>query len=174
MMPEWSRKIRPGWQLLIATLALYLVLAPFMSTQVQNALLQFASLLAEILPILALVFIFIFLIKLLLDERRITALFGRQSGIKGWLIAITAGIISAGPIYVWYVFLQELRDKGMRTSLIAAFLYSRSIKPPLLPMMIYYFGVLFTCTLMLYMMIFSIISGLLMERIAERPDDQQQ
>jgi uncharacterized membrane protein YraQ (UPF0718 family) len=166
---KWLRKIGGGWQFFLATLCLYVALAPFAPMVVQNALAQFVSLLARIVPILALVFGLIFLSHLLLDERRITGLIGRQSGLKGWLIAVTAGIISAGPIYVWYAFLKDLRDKGMRTSLIAAFLYSRGIKLPLLPLMIYYFGVPYMCVLTLYLALFSILSGLLMERIADRP-----
>ncbi|MEA2074619.1 MAG: hypothetical protein U9O85_02630 [Euryarchaeota archaeon] len=58
---------------------------------------------------------------------------GEGSGIKGWFLAISAGIISHGPIYIWYPLLKELRDRGMRSGLIAAFMYSRAIKIPLLP-----------------------------------------
>jgi uncharacterized membrane protein YraQ (UPF0718 family) len=57
--------------------------------------------------------------------------------------------------------LAELRKHGMKDSLIAAFLYNRAVKIPLIPVMIYYFGWLFTALIMIYMIAFSIINGLI-------------
>ena len=70
-----------------------------------------------------------------------------------------------GPIYPWYAMLSELRQKGMRNALIAAFLYSRAVKLPLLPLMIHYFGVAYTLVLCLYLIVFSIISGIVVEKL---------
>jgi len=47
---------------------------------------------------------------------------------------------SMGPIYAWYPLLKKLREEGAGTGPIAIFLYSRAIKPFLLPVMITYFG----------------------------------
>ncbi len=95
---------------------------------------------------------------------------GKGSGIKGWFLAISTGILSHGPIYVWYPLLKDLRDKGMRSGLIAAFLYSRAIniKIPLLPLMIYYFGALFVVVLLPYIVIASIVEGEIIELIESR------
>jgi uncharacterized membrane protein YraQ (UPF0718 family) len=89
----------------------------------------------------------------------------KNSGIKGWVFAIFTGIISHGPIYVWYPLLKDLRDKGMRSGLISAFLYNRAIKIPLLPLMVYYFGIKFVAILLIYMIIASIIGGKIIEMI---------
>ena len=84
---------------------------------------------------------------------------GGESGIKGWVLAISMGILSHGPIYVWYPLLKDLRDHGMRSGLIAVFLYNRAIKIPLLPVMIFYFGIGFVIILSIYMMIASVVEG---------------
>jgi len=63
--------------------------------------------------------------------------------------------------------LADLRDKGMANSYIVVFLYNRAIKPQLLPIMIYYFGWLFVAVLTFYMIIASIINGLIVNKIME-------
>jgi uncharacterized membrane protein YraQ (UPF0718 family) len=71
-----------------------------------------------------------------------------------------------GSIYLWYPLLKELSEKGMKKGLIATFLYNRAVKIPLLPLMVYYFGWLFTLFLTLYMIIFSVFLGIIMDRIS--------
>ena len=88
-----------------------------------------------------------------------------EAGKVGWLIAMVAGIVSAGPIYLWYPLLSDLQEKGMRPAFTAVFLYNRAVKIPLLPMMILYFGLKSVIILTLYMMIFSMLNGLIVERI---------
>jgi hypothetical protein len=62
--------------------------------------------------------------------------------------------------------LGELRDKVMSGALIATFLYSRALKVPLLPLMVHYFGIVYTTTLSVGIIVFSVLSGLLMRRLA--------
>lgn len=100
-----------------------------------------------------------------LKRKTVIKYLGRKSGIKGWLLAITFGILSHGSIYVWYPFLKDLHKKGMRIGLIAVFLYNRAIKIPLLPMMIFYFGIPFVIVLMIYMILASIIEGKILDII---------
>ena len=127
----------------------------------------FTQLLDKVLPALALVFVLFFAVDLLLDPKRVEKYLGRRSGIPGWLTAILAGILSTGPVYAWYAVLHDLRQKGMRTSLVAAMLYSRAIKLPLLPLLVHYFGLGYTIVLVSYLIGFSIIGGLLMERVGD-------
>jgi hypothetical protein len=56
----------------------------------------------------------------------------------------------------------------MRTALTAVFLYSRAIKLPLLPLMIYYFGLPYTLILCLYLVAFAVINGILVERLVAK------
>jgi len=106
-----------------------------------------------------------FLTNQFFEARNIVRILGKGSGLRGWLLAISGGIISSGPIYMWYPLLGDLKEKGMKNSFIAAFLYNRAIKIPLIPMMVYYFGWSFTITLSIYMLLFSIVNGLLVEKL---------
>jgi hypothetical protein len=49
--------------------------------------------------------------------------------------------------------------------LAAAFLYSRAVKIPLLPFMAYYFGGLYTGLFVVCILVFSVINGLIMQRL---------
>lgn len=121
----------------------------------------FWGMLTSILPVLLLVFAMMFAVNLVMKPARVTKYLGSGSGLKGWLFAIGGGIISTGPVYLWYRMLADLRERGMKESLIAAFIYNRSVKIPLLPVMVYYFGWLFVVTLTIYMLVFSVINGLI-------------
>jgi uncharacterized membrane protein YraQ (UPF0718 family) len=61
--------------------------------------------------------------------------------------------------------LGDLRKQGMKNGLIAAFLYARAIKIPLLPLMAYYFGITFVIILTIYMILASVIEGKIIEII---------
>ncbi len=115
------------------------------------------------------VFIIIFLLMVSIDyflkTEKIKKYLGNKSGIKGWLISIVGGIISSGPIYMWYPLLKDLKKQGVRNAYIFAFLYNRSIKIPLLPIIFVYFGVKYTIVLMIVMIFMSIIQGIILERI---------
>jgi uncharacterized membrane protein YraQ (UPF0718 family) len=110
---------------------------------------------------------------LLLNPRRVARQLGRPGGARGWLIALAAGILSAGPIYAWYPLLAELRAKGMRASTAAVFLYARAIKLPLLPLLFHYFGTAYSVVLSLWLAGFALLSGFVMERIGRSPESAE-
>jgi uncharacterized membrane protein YraQ (UPF0718 family) len=154
-----------GWVFLTVVLVIYAATASVDHALVLRAITVFMQLLDKVLPVLVLVFVLIFAVDLLLDSKRVEKYLGRRSGIPGWLTAIVAGILSTGPVYAWYAVLHDLGHKGMRTSLVSAMLYSRAVKLPLLPLLIHYFGLAYTMVLAFYLIGFSIIGGLLMERV---------
>ena len=117
----------------------------------------------KIIPIFILVFILMFLTNLFIQPAKLIKWLGHESGIKGWIIAILGGIISSGPIYMWYPLLAELKNKGMKISLITTFLYNRAIKIPLLPLMIFYFNLKYVLILTVVMIFMSIINGKIVE-----------
>jgi len=127
------------------------------------------DLLKQIAPVLLLIFLLLFISNLLLKPRWVKQHLGKDSGWKGWLLASIGGVLSVGSIYPWFALLKDLKEKGMRTALIAVFLYNRGIKLPLLPLLIYYFGLNFTVLLALYMMLFSWIGGLIIEKLVHQP-----
>jgi len=141
----------------------YLLVAATDSASFVQCLRLFSRLLLRILPVLAGVYILMFLFDLLFKPKSVVKYLGSGSGVKGYLIAMLSGILSAGPIYVWYSMLSELKEKGMKNSLAAVFLYNRAIKLPLLPLMVYYFGGAFTIAITFYMILFSVLIGLLFQ-----------
>ena len=129
--------------------------------------LQFGlKMLDKLLPVLGFVFFLMFLTNLFIKPSWVKKHVGHDSGLKGLLIAVVGGILSMGPVYAWYGMLKELQGQGMRSALIATFLYSRSVKIALLPLMIHYFGLTYSLVLCFYLIIFSIFNGLLTERLA--------
>jgi uncharacterized membrane protein YraQ (UPF0718 family) len=132
----------------------------------QSALLALAksrTILVKILPILAVVILFTALLNYLLKPRQIARHLGHESGIMGWLWALGAGVISHGPMYVWYPLLEDLRSHGMKDCLVVVFFASRTIKIPLLPIMVDYFGMTFTLVLSFYILVAAFLQGLVLE-----------
>lgn len=124
----------------------------------------FTGLIVKIIPILLFIFILLFTSHLFIQPKFIVKYLGQKLSFTSWFLTIVGGIISSGPVYMWYPLLADLRKKGMKNSLIATFIYARAIKIPLLPMLIYYFSWLYVVILMIYMIIFSVINGLLVEK----------
>lgn len=162
--PEHVKKKLPGgyWFLLLICLVYLLTFLAIPARSIEAF--QFSmNLLAKLVPIMAVVFFLMFLSNLLLKPEWVKAHVGHDSGVKGYLIAVGGGIFSVGPIYVWFEFLRGLKDKGMRTGLIATFLYARSVKPHLLPLMVLYFGWTYTLVLEFYLILFALLHGWMLE-----------
>lgn len=150
---------------LISVFIVYGVVGMIDTEIVWNAFPALGRLILRVLPILLLVFGIMFLTNLFFEAKGIVRFLGKGSGLRGWAFAISGGIISSGPIYMWYPLLGDLKQRGMKDSLIATFLYNRAIKIPLLPMMIFYFGWPFTVILSIYVTLFSVVNGILVERM---------
>lgn len=158
------KKINGTYFFLFIIVTAYLVLFLANFSLFKESLIQFSQILLEIVPVFILVFLLMFFFNLFLDEKKMAKILGNNAGIKGWTISIIGGILSMGPIYMWYPLLGDLQKKGMKNSFITTFLYNRAIKLPVLPMMAYYFGLSFTIILTLYMILFSVINGLLINK----------
>jgi uncharacterized membrane protein YraQ (UPF0718 family) len=156
-----------GWIFLALVAAAYIVVAVARPELGQRAWGSFVELLQRVAPALLLVWILMFVVQLLLERERIERWLGSRSGVRGWLLACTSGVLAGGPIYPWYALLAELHGKGMRTPLVAVFLYSRALKLPLLPLMTHYFGGRFVIVLSLLIVVFAFVNGgivMLLER----------
>lgn len=157
-----------GYYFLSFVILLYVVLYLLDSKNICNALRASRNVLIGIIPILLFVIFCMGLLNYLLKPKTLSRHLGRKSGVKGWLLAIVGGILSHGAVYMWYPLLKDLHAQGMKVGLVAVFLYNRAIKIPLLPVMIYYFGVGFVIILMVYMIIASVIEGKVIELIEQR------
>ncbi len=141
----------------------YVVLLFIDVAKTGQAIMVSIRLLLTLIPVFVIVILFMGGLNYFLNPQKVKKLFGKESGLKGWFFAILLGIISHGSIYAWYPLLKDLQAQGMKNGLIAAFLYNRAIKIPHLPVMIYYFGIKFVVILFIYMVISSIIEGLLID-----------
>lgn len=148
---------------LLIVITLYFVLFFLNSKKLLNALNASWNIFLSIIPIFVLVIFLMGLSNLFLKPKKVKKYLGEESGLKGWFLSVAFGIISHGPIYMWYPLLKDLKGHGMRTGLIAVFLYNRAIKIPLLPVMIFYFGIYFVILLTFFMILASILQGKIIE-----------
>jgi len=150
---------------LLVVAVLYTALAAYDIALFMEALQAFVDLLGKVVPIMFLVFVMMFVVDLVVEPGTVKKWLGKGSGSVGWGVAVLGGVLSTGPIYVWYPLLEDLRKKGVNDSLVVAFLYARAVKIPMAPMMIYYFGWTFTAVLYVYIIVFSVVNGVLVERL---------
>jgi len=150
---------------LLVIAVLYTALAAYDIALFMETLQAFVDLLGKVVPIMFLVFVMMFVVDLVVEPGTVKKKLGKGSGSMGWSVAVLGGVLSTGPIYVWYPLLEDLRMKGVKDSLIVAFLYARAVKIPMAPMMIYYFGWTFTAVLYMYIIVFSVLNGVLVERL---------
>lgn len=165
-MKKQKKSSKLNYYFFFAVAIVYIVTALVAPATAWDALGIFLNIFIQIAPVLVIVFFLLFLTDLIIKPEKVMKYLGKDSGLIGWPVAIAGGIISSGPIFVWFPFLADLREKGMRTAFASTFLYNRAVKVPLLPLMIYYFGIAFTAVLTVYMIVFSIVIGILTEWIA--------
>ena len=143
----------------VCVLACYGILCAIEPHKALIAMRTSGNLLLYIAPPLVLVFVIMLALNLFVKPAQIVGLFGKGLRIKGIVLSLVAGTISMGPIYVWYPLLKNLREEGAETGPIAIFLYSRAVKPFLLPVMIAYFGWIYVVILTLLTVFASIAIG---------------
>jgi uncharacterized membrane protein YraQ (UPF0718 family) len=165
MIKKIIEKVEFGGAFLFLVVMGYVILGIFDVALLTDVLTALIRLIVRIVPILLIVFVVIFLTNLFFENKSVFRFLGKGSGLRGWAIAIAGGIVSSGPIYMWYPLLSDLKAKGMKDSLIATFLYNRAVKIPLLPMMVHYFGWDFTLTLSISMILFSVVNGVVVQHL---------
>ena len=153
-----------GLYLLALVFLSYILLYLYFPDKTTEALSKSLSTMLHLLPVFLVVIVLMGIFTALMSAKRITQLLGRQSGIKGWAIAVVGGILSHGSSYIWYQMLANLREQKVRDGLLVTFLYARAIKLPWLPLMISYFGYAFTALLMFYIIIGALVQGLIVEK----------
>jgi uncharacterized membrane protein YraQ (UPF0718 family) len=159
--------MKSGLIMLIIVILIYIILYLSGFDNVLLALNYSFKSLKKLSFVFVMVFVMMFLIDMFVDDKKISRYFNTAKGIRAYLIAMIAGVLSHGSSYAWYPLLQSLREKGVKDSLIITFLYARSIKIPWIPMMIAYLGTGFTVVLTIYIMIASLIQGLIVRKFFE-------
>jgi len=157
-----------GLKFLLIVAVIYLGIIVLDSDKLPMIWSEFVSIWVKILPIFALIIILTTLINYFLKPKHIIKHLGEESGVMGTVYAIIGGILSHGPMYVWYGMLEDMREHGLRDGLIATFLYARAVKLPLLPFMIGLFGVTFTIVINLYILLFAVLQGKIIDNILRK------
>ncbi len=148
-----------------SVILLYLVLFFFEPEKIRESLKISGNIFIQIVPWLFLIIFLMGIINYFVKPKTVLKYVGEGSGVKGWVLAISAGILSHGPIYAWYPLLRDLRNQGMKSGLVAVFLYNRAIKIPLLPLMVHYFRMPFVIILTGYIIAASIVQGHIIQKI---------
>jgi len=157
-----------GKKFLLSILVIYLAVAVFNFHTAEAAVISFLKMFGKIIPILGIVFVAMIAINMFFTRERTDKYLGSKSGIMGWIYAVISGILLLGPPYVIYPLLGQLKKRGMRNAFLAIVLYNRNVKIPFLPPLIYYFGVKYTVVLSIYIIVFSILNGLLLEALLKK------
>ncbi len=162
MKPLFSRA---SITLFALTLLIYLILTLVGLPDIAAAWSLAWRLVLQILPVLAVVVLFMTGANLV-PHSFVKRHLGAESGFKAYLFALAAGTLSHGPVYAWYPFLAELQQKGVTNGKIAVFLFARAVKIPLLAAMVFYFGLPFTILFTLCILAGALLMGILFEHVS--------
>ena len=161
------KNISKAWYFVLIMLIVYAILYCFNLSAFYNAINFFLKIIKTILPLFLVIFVLMILMNFFITAKTITKHF-RGKKIRAWFYAIFFGIISTGPIYMWYPLLKSAREKGVSHGLISCFLYNRAIKIFLLPMIVFYFGFKYFLILSVLMIFVSVIQGITINKLMER------
>jgi uncharacterized membrane protein YraQ (UPF0718 family) len=162
--PE-GKKLSGGMKFFLGMVFIYFIIYLFSKYLIIDALIKTIATFLKILPILGIVFIIMIISNLYIKKGNIKKYLGNESGLRGWIFAILAGIFIAGAPYVLYPLLSNLKKQGMSDSLLAVFLYNRNVKIPFFPISVFYFGFTYTVIISLLIIIFSVFNGILVGKM---------
>ena len=157
-----------GIKFLFFVIIIYILIFLFDKENATLSLTKSYEVLLKLLPIFVMIIVITTLINYFLKPKAVMKHFGKDSGIKAWVYATLGGIVSHGPMYAWYPTISQLRQNGLKDGLLATFMYTRSIKIPFIPIMIDYFGMLFTITLFIYIIIGGVLQGIFIEALNKK------
>lgn len=159
-----SKQISGSWYFLIIILLIYLGLFIFKQDIFSSSIIFFYNIILKIIPVFIFVFVLMSLTNYFITPKFVMKHLVKK-GVKKWFFIIIGGILSTGPIYMWYPLLADLKNKGLNYGLIACFLYNRAIKIPLLPIAIFYFGWKYILVLSFVTVFMSVIQGILINKL---------
>ncbi|HIP61104.1 MAG TPA: permease [Sulfurovum sp.] len=157
-----------GIKLLLFVILIFAILAIMDTASISSLTNKFLYMLYKVSPIFSLVIIITAMINYFLKPKQIMKHFGEDAGKMGTIYALIGGMLSHGPMYAWYPMLSDMREHGLRDGLIATFMYGRAIKIPLLPFMIAMFGLGFTIIVNVYILLFAILQGILVDKLMKK------
>ena len=160
------KQVPGSWCFFIVIVLIYFLFLIFNSNVFFMSLSFSSKIIFKIIPIFILVFILMTFSNYFITPKFIMKHL-REKGVKKWFFVIVGGILSSGPIYMWYPLLADLKKKGLNYGLIACFLYNRAIKIPILPIAIFYFSWQYILVLCFVMILVSVVQGLMINKLME-------
>lgn len=160
------KQILRDWRFLLIIIGIYGILFFIKEDAFWQSIIFSSQLLLKTSPLFLIIWLLMAFSNSLVGEKLIFKWL-EKSKTYHWLLAIIGGILSSGPIYLWYPLLADLKKKGFNNGLIACFLYNRAIKLPLMPLLIYYFDWRYALTLTISMVIASIIQGVVINKLVK-------
>lgn len=151
------------FELLVALI--YIILSLICPGKSLLALKRGIILLLRMLPIFLCVVLFSSFIAIFLSPKTIQKYMGKQSGLKGVIIAALLGTIIVGPLWVLFPLFGTLLKKGARISVVGAMIGTFAIKTPWIPYAASFLGWPFIIITVILTLIYAILEGLLMEKI---------
>ena len=106
MKEKKKRKVkgRYGVYFLVFIVVVYLFLFLFKPEETQKSLKVTGDLLIQIVPIFLLVIFFMGITNYFILPKTVSKYLGKESGTRGWILAVSTGVLSHGPVYAWYPF----------------------------------------------------------------------
>ena len=140
---------------------LYILLYVVDASKTIDSLKYFLKNSIKILPVFLLVILLTALINYYFPKERIGQMLQGKPRWQTYMFSLLAGIISMGPVFAWYPLLKNLKDKHLEEGTLVTFFYAKSIKLTLLPIMIGFFGQVFSIIFMVYIAIAALLQGFL-------------
>lgn len=154
--------------LLLFTVCLYGYTYLVAPERAANALQIGASTFASVILLILAVFGLVGLLQVWVSRDIIITLLGRDSGIKGLIIATLCGTVLIGPAYIIFPLLMSLQQQGARWAVITIVLTSYAVKVQMIPIEIGFLGWPFSLARAVITIALAIPTGLLVEAIMER------
>jgi uncharacterized membrane protein YraQ (UPF0718 family) len=147
---------------------LYLILYFVNSDKTLQSIEHFIKNTWTVVPIFLIVILISALINYYFPKERLSKILQEKSGFQTYLVSLLAGSISMGPLFSWFPLLKNLKEKGLKDGVLVTFIYAKSIKLTLIPIMIGFFGHVYTIIFMLFIAFAAIVQGLLYEFISKK------
>ncbi len=155
----------------ILTIAAYIIALIYSTEIFFSALDTTWMYIKEMLQILPAVFIITGLIEIWVPRETIMKTFGSSAGIKGKVISVFIGSVSAGPIYAAFPVTQSLLKKGASLANIVIILSAWAVvKIPMLIVETKFLGIPFMVTRYILTVPGIIILGIILEKVMNREE----
>ncbi len=165
---HWKKGTKIKWFFVFVTLLLYGLVYVKAPDRAYSSLRTSLRVLLQIVFPIFIAFVVKFFINLYLSPADMQKMLAKNRGIRGLVFSSFAGVLSMGPVFAWYPLLKDFREKGVPDFYLANFLTSRAVKPFLFPVMVYYFGWVFSIVLNMMILVSSPLVAVLTSAFSER------